>query len=44
MQALERLSALEARTARGIELKYFGGLSYDEIVQADAISDAGSLE
>jgi RNA polymerase sigma factor (TIGR02999 family) len=39
-QALERLSQLDERKAKVVELHYFGGLTYDEIAQALAISPA----
>jgi RNA polymerase sigma factor (TIGR02999 family) len=39
-EALERLSALDERKARAIELHYFGGLTYDEAAQALGISRA----
>jgi RNA polymerase sigma-70 factor, ECF subfamily len=32
-EALERLGALDSRKARVVELKYFGGLNYDEIAE-----------
>ena len=32
-EALEKLSALDARKARVVELKYFGGLKYEEIAR-----------
>jgi RNA polymerase sigma factor (TIGR02999 family) len=32
-EALEQLSALDARKAQVVELKYFGGLNYDEIAE-----------
>jgi RNA polymerase sigma-70 factor, ECF subfamily len=32
-EALERLSTLDARKAQVVELKYFGGLNYDEIAE-----------
>ena len=38
--ALERLSALDQRKARAIELHYFGGLAYAEIAAALDISEA----
>ena len=37
-EALERLAALEARKAEVVELKYFGGLNYDEIATVLKIS------
>ena len=39
-EALERLSAFDARKARIVELHYFGGLTYDEIAAAVGISAA----
>src|SRR5450432_2431728 len=36
--ALENLAALDARKAEVVELKYFGGLSYDEIAEVLKIS------
>jgi len=39
-EALERLHDHEERPARAIELHYFGGLSYAEIAQALAVSEA----
>lgn len=39
-EALERLFALNERTARALELLYFGGLSYDEIAEALDVSAA----
>jgi RNA polymerase sigma factor (TIGR02999 family) len=32
-EALERLGTLDSRKARVVELKYFGGLNYDEIAE-----------
>jgi RNA polymerase sigma-70 factor (ECF subfamily) len=32
-EALERLGALDSRKARVVELKFFGGLNYDEIAE-----------
>ena len=32
-EALERLAALDSRKAQVVELKYFGGLNYDEIAE-----------
>jgi RNA polymerase sigma-70 factor (ECF subfamily) len=32
-EALERLAALDSRKARVVELKFFGGLNYDEIAE-----------
>lgn len=37
-EALERLAALEPRKADVVELKYFGGLHYDEIAEVLKIS------
>src|SRR5215813_8880436 len=37
-EALERLSALDSRKAQIVELKYFGGLNYDEIAEVLKIS------
>jgi RNA polymerase sigma factor (TIGR02999 family) len=37
-EALEQLSALDARKAQIVELKYFGGLNYDEIAEVLNIS------
>ena len=37
-EALERLAALDARKAEVVELKYFGGLNYDEIAEVLKIS------
>jgi len=37
-EALEQLSALDSRKAQIVELKYFGGLSYDEIAEVLKIS------
>jgi len=39
-EALERLTALEERKGRAIELHYFGGLSYDEVAEALDVSPA----
>ena len=36
--ALENLAALDARKAEVVELKYFGGLNYDEIAEVLKIS------
>jgi RNA polymerase sigma-70 factor (ECF subfamily) len=33
-EALDRLAQLDARKAQVVELKYFGGLNYDEIAEA----------
>lgn len=37
-EALERLGALDSRKARVVELKYFGGLNYDEIAEVMNLS------
>jgi RNA polymerase sigma-70 factor (ECF subfamily) len=37
-EALERLATLDARKAHVVELKYFGGLNYDEISEVLKIS------
>jgi RNA polymerase sigma-70 factor, ECF subfamily len=37
-EALERLGTLDSRKARVVELKYFGGLNYDEIAEVMKIS------
>jgi RNA polymerase sigma factor (TIGR02999 family) len=37
-EALDRLAALDARKAEVVELKYFGGLNYDEIAEVLRIS------
>src|SRR5438876_7683404 len=37
-EALERLGALDSRKAQVVELKYFGGLNYDEMVEVLKIS------
>ena len=37
-EALERLATLDARKAEVVELKYFGGLNYDEIAEVLKIS------
>lgn len=37
-EALERLSALDSRKAQVVELKYFGGLNYEEIAEVLKIS------
>ena len=39
-EALERLAAIDARKARVVELKFFGGLKTDEIAEVLQISDA----
>ena len=39
-EALERLASLDARQARIVELHYFGGLSYPEIVEVVGASQA----
>lgn len=39
-EALERLTALEERKGRAVELHYFGGLSYDEIADTLDVSPA----
>jgi RNA polymerase sigma factor (TIGR02999 family) len=39
-EALERLTALDARKAQVVELKFFGGLSAREIAEVLGISDA----
>jgi RNA polymerase sigma factor (TIGR02999 family) len=36
--ALERLTSLDSRAARGVELRYFGGLNQDEIAEVLKIS------
>lgn len=36
--ALERLAALDARQARVVELRYFGGLSVDEVAETLGVS------
>lgn len=36
--ALERLRSVDARKANVVELRYFGGLSFDEIAQSESIS------
>lgn len=38
--ALDRLAAIDARAAKVVVLRYFGGLSHDEIAEALAISVA----
>ena len=37
-EALERLTALDRRAAQVVELKYFGGMNYDEIAEVLNIS------
>jgi len=37
-EALERLAAVDSRKAEVVELKYFGGLNYDEIAEVLKIS------
>jgi RNA polymerase sigma factor (TIGR02999 family) len=37
-EALEQLTALDSRKAQIVELKYFGGLNYDEIAEVLKIS------
>src|SRR2546421_11538252 len=37
-EALEQLSALDSRKAQVVELKYFGGLNYDEMAEGLKIS------
>jgi len=37
-EALERLAALDSRKAHVVELKYFGGLNYDEMAEVLKIS------
>ena len=37
-EALERLTTLDSRKAQVVELKYFGGLNYDEIAEVLKIS------
>lgn len=37
-EALERLATLDARKAHVVELKYFGGLSHDEIAEVMKVS------
>ena len=39
-EALERLSALDERRARAVELHYFGGLTYDETAAVLGVSPA----
>ena len=39
-QALERLETLDKDQARVVELKYFGGLTIDEIAVATSVSEA----
>jgi len=42
-EALQRLAALDARHARVVELRYFGGLSVEEVAEALAVS-AGTVK
>ena len=37
-EALERLGTLDSRKAQVVELKYFGGLNYDEMAEVLKIS------
>ena len=37
-EALERLTTLDSRKAQVVELKYFGGLTYDEIAEVLTVS------
>jgi RNA polymerase sigma factor (TIGR02999 family) len=37
-EALERLATLDSRKAHVVELKYFGGLNYDEMAEVMKIS------
>jgi RNA polymerase sigma factor (TIGR02999 family) len=37
-EALERLGTIDSRKARVVELKYFGGLNYDEIAEVMKVS------
>lgn len=37
-EALERLTALDRRAGQVVELKYFGGMNYDEIAEVLAVS------
>jgi RNA polymerase sigma-70 factor, ECF subfamily len=37
-EALERLGTLDSRKAQVVELKFFGGLNYDEIAEVMKIS------
>lgn len=37
-EALERLAQLDPRASQVVELKYFGGMSYDEVAEVLAIS------
>ena len=37
-EALEKLAALDSRKAHVVELKYFGGLNYDEMAEVLKIS------
>src|SRR5881409_2301062 len=43
-EALERLAALDSRKAQVVELKYFGGLNYDEMAEVLKISRDSSGE
>jgi RNA polymerase sigma-70 factor (ECF subfamily) len=38
-EALERLAQLDRRASQVVELKYFGGMSYEEIAEVLSISD-----
>ena len=38
-EALEKLAALDARKARVVELKYFGGLKHEEIAEVMEVSE-----
>jgi RNA polymerase sigma-70 factor, ECF subfamily len=38
-EALEKLAALDARKARVVELKYFGGLKHEEIAEVMKVSE-----
>ena len=37
-EALEKLAALDSRKAHVVELKYFGGLNYDEMAKVLKVS------
>jgi RNA polymerase sigma factor (sigma-70 family) len=37
--ALEKLAALDARKARVVELKYFGGMKHEEIAEVMKVSE-----